>query len=644
MKRACIVVSALALCGTAHAFCGFYVAGAETELFNEATMVVMMRHGTTTVLSMQNDYKGPPEDFAMVVPVPVVLEEDDVRTLPHHVFARIDQMAAPRLVEYWEQDPCARPRLGHGRGGGSLRRRARRAPGGVSDAPMPPPPVRIEAEFSVEEYDIVILSADDSSALDSWLRTNGYNIPEGAAAALRPYIEQEMKFFVAKVDTEKVRWEGSGRDRHAVLSPLRMLYDSESFSLPVRLGMLNSSGTQDLIVHILAEEQRYEVANMSNVTIPTNIVVRDATRRRFGSFYAALFDRTIAETGAVVTEYSWQASSCDPCPGPTLRPEDFNAVGADQIDFESSPPPPQPYWQSEVETLTNQLPPDLTHKLGIEGALRECHRETFSGQPSDRVAGQIRVRVDTTATPPVTLDTDTFAEEQRADLRTCISRRMAERPTPQTGMFAGVVEYEARAATPPQGGRLRNLVLTRLHYRYDRDDLADDLVFRPAPPISGGRNIPHGPEGTIHDRVSEASRNTFQGRYIILHPWRGAVRCASPSRGRWGGPTRQLDRHPVEAARNLGHVRRGGVQLDRMIAASTLPAIIPTPEVVEGYGVRVAERDIALPVQPPAPIATPRADIPPEPEDGCQCSSAPGGVATLLVPLLALILLRRARR
>ena len=37
---------------------------------------VLMRAGTRTALSMQNNYEGPPEDFALVVPVPVVLEVD----------------------------------------------------------------------------------------------------------------------------------------------------------------------------------------------------------------------------------------------------------------------------------------------------------------------------------------------------------------------------------------------------------------------------------------------------------------------------------------------------------------------------------------------------------------------------------------
>src|SRR5690349_24430538 len=84
------------------AFCGFYVSGADARLTNNATQVVLMRDGQRTVLSMQNGYQGPPQDFAMVVPVPVVLHKENVKTLARDVFDRVDQLTAPRLVEYWE--------------------------------------------------------------------------------------------------------------------------------------------------------------------------------------------------------------------------------------------------------------------------------------------------------------------------------------------------------------------------------------------------------------------------------------------------------------------------------------------------------------------------------------------------------------
>src|SRR5262249_60914301 len=94
----------------ARAFCGFFVAGSDQKLTNNASQVVLMRKGNRTVMTMSNNYQGPLEDFAMVVPVPVVLQKENVKTLPFGVFDRVDSLSAPRLVEYWEQNPCEPPR------------------------------------------------------------------------------------------------------------------------------------------------------------------------------------------------------------------------------------------------------------------------------------------------------------------------------------------------------------------------------------------------------------------------------------------------------------------------------------------------------------------------------------------------------
>ena len=320
-----VVTSAVAAPRAAHAFCGFYVAGSDAKMFNDATQVVLMRQGTRTVLSMQNHYEGPLDAFAMVVPVPTVLKEGDVKTLPNEVFTKVETMGAPRLVEYWEQDPCyvEPPQEEY-------------AKGAVPTASAMPSPVKdgkelgvkIEAQFKVGEYNILILSAKDSTGLETWLRQEKYSIPSGAAELLKPYVAAGMKFFVAKVDPTKVKFDGN----KAMLSPLRFFYDTEDFALPIRLGLANSQGTQDLIVNILAPNTRYEVANYKNVTIPTNIDVKSTVRDRFGEFYAALFDATVAKNpGAVVTEYAWQAIGCDPCPGPMLDGNDLATLGGDVL-------------------------------------------------------------------------------------------------------------------------------------------------------------------------------------------------------------------------------------------------------------------------------------------------------------------------
>lgn len=332
MKSLWVAFLILAAPVNVSAFCGFYVSGGGASLYNDATQAVLMRHNKQTVLSMQNAYEGPLEDFAMVVPVPQVLQKDNIKTLKKEVFDRVDVLSAPRLVEYWEQDPCNPHQgwtiggfgglglSGTGRGGGGLGA----GPGGF---------VTVRAQFEVGEYDISILETNEATALEKWLKTHKYAIPDGAEPYFRPYVESGMYFFVARVDAKRVKYE-NGR---AVLSPLRFHYTSDEFSLPVRLGLINSKGTQDLLVYVLAQDQRYEVANLPNVTIPTNINVAPTVRDGFANFYEALFSRTVEENpGAVVTEYSWQANKCDPCPtgltgGAALTEEDVAMLGADTL-------------------------------------------------------------------------------------------------------------------------------------------------------------------------------------------------------------------------------------------------------------------------------------------------------------------------
>jgi hypothetical protein len=556
------VVAALALVAltmntAAHAFCGFYVSGSNQKMFNDATNVVLMRSGTRTVLSMQNDYRGPLEDFAMVVPVPVVLKPTDVKVVAKEVLDRLDSLGSPRLVEYWEQDPCPKPIYGGWSGEtiqimgtapiidqGSTKTgititddytrniptgRAYSRPavppqlasfavtpttitGGVptpvtwsyayANEPYPEPQcsidhgvgnivagfardltlektttftltcansagraqktvnisvVKIEAKFDVAEYQVLILSATEAAGLQEWLQINKYKIPEGAEPLLRPYIEAGSKFFVAKVDPKKVKMV----DGRVALSPLRFHYDTEEFSLPIRLGMANSSGQQDLIVSILSPDKRYEVANYKNVTIPTNFDVRPAVRDRFAEFYAALFDKTIEKNpGAVVTEYAWTSTptavqqgiygvTCDPCPTEIPIDGDMMQLGADILGSNS---------------------------------------------------GQIQ-----------------------------------------------------------RGG----YVLTRLHARYGKSDMKDDLRFREAKQITGGREV-WNQQGLEYAAQPSTTGNYFQARYAIRHWWTGPMKCNNPRRGVWGGPPDGRVNNVV-AAQKTAFAPRGKLALANVI-------------------------------------------------------------------------------
>ncbi|MDB4962940.1 MAG: hypothetical protein JWP01_2939 [Myxococcales bacterium] len=596
-----LVVVAGSLVGgmQADAFCGFYVSGSNKKMFADASNVVLMRHGTKTVLSMQNDYRGPLEDFAMVVPVPVVLKEGDVKVVPKVVLDRVDSLGSPRLVEYWEQDPCPAPEPMR-RPKPAMAKKAQMEP--MESAPSAPsagrasvafdeeegaqrmavPPilasfsaspsvvtsavatdvmwsfqysnepwptpsctvdhgvgrvsdggaskvtisktteftltcansagkasrkitinaVTVEAKYDVAEYQIVILSATEATGLEKWLTLNNYKIPADAEPLLRPYVETGSKFFVAKVDPTKVQMV----DGHASLSPLRFHYDSEEFSLPIRLGMANSPGTQDLIVNILSPDKRYEVTNYKNVTIPTNFDVKPTVKTRFAEFYAALFDKTIARNpGAVVTEYAWTATG-----------------GRQQVMQPGRPGRPG-------------------RPMMIAGGGMKC-------DPCPEVI-------------PDDADMITLGGD----------------------IIGGPINRG-------------NYVLTRLHARYRKKDMKDDLRFKEATPITGGREVWNA-QGLEYG-ASPSSANFFQARYALRHWWTGKISCKNPKRGVWGGPPDGRVNNVI-AASKAQYAPRGKLQLASVIgrdlweigfkkarpAPKIAPPTTPTTPKVQAFGV-----------------------------------------------------------
>jgi hypothetical protein len=291
-------------------------------------------------------------------------------------------------------------------------------------------------------------------------------------------------------------------------------------------------------VNVLARGQRYEAANYANVTIPTNVDVDDDVRNRFGAFYAALYDRTLERNPrSVVTEYSWDSNSCDPCPVPALEASELMTLGADVLP----------------------------------------------------------------AVPPASL----------------------------SGWGGG------------------GFVLTRLHARYAKESLGDDVVFRPAQPIEGGREW-NTAGGSLEKGSKASGTNNFQARYAIRHRWQGAVACEHPTFGVWGGPPGMgIAASPPKAASKLAYAPRGGVELPKLLRedvpelalkADFAPPSLgaqPTP-IVANPG----SSDAAAP--PPA-----SSDAPPAKpsSSNCGCDLTGGGAAAAsILSMLGLVGALAARR
>ncbi|NET12301.1 MAG: DUF2330 domain-containing protein [Okeania sp. SIO1H6] len=292
-------------------FCGFFVAKVDAEMFNNRSQVAIAHQDNQTTYSLAFDYKGEPEEFALILPVPVVLKKQDVRVISPKLFQRLDDFTAPRLVVYDFFD-------GNGPRGGA------RA-GGDSNVVIHRQNVTVLENFTVGEYDIVILSATESNSLESWLRKNQYKIPRGAAKYLQPYINKKLFFFVVRVNLkaqEKLGFQN--------LRPLQFTVKNyPQIMLPFQLGKINSEDTQNIIVYFLSETGRAEVSNYENVVIPSNFDVPLNIESKFGEFYRELLTSTIQATNKeiAVIEYAWDTGFCDPCNTIPLNSQELNELG-----------------------------------------------------------------------------------------------------------------------------------------------------------------------------------------------------------------------------------------------------------------------------------------------------------------------------
>jgi hypothetical protein len=312
--------------GPASAFCGFYVAQTDTKMFNHSSKVVLARDGQQTSITMASDYEGKPSEFALVVPVPSFIEKSQISVVDTKTIDHLDSFTQPRLVQYFDEDPCWQPRMDR------VLSYTTAAKVGTAAVPTPAPTayagVKVEAQYDVAEYDISILSAEQSDGLIRYLTDNGYKIPAGAEPVVSSYIKQKMHFFVAKVNVKRMNDLG-----RSYLKPLQVRYQTAKFMLPLRLGTVNANGPQDLTVYALTRKGRVEASNYRNIKVPSDVDVPLFVAKDFASVYKAAFDRAVARENmhGVFIEYAWDMGWCDPCAAPPMSNTEMSELGAQWI-------------------------------------------------------------------------------------------------------------------------------------------------------------------------------------------------------------------------------------------------------------------------------------------------------------------------
>ena len=310
-----MLLSLLALSQQAHAFCGTYVGGAGSEFFNEYAQVAVVRSGEKTTLTIVNDIQGTFDSFALILPVPQVILEDQARVLEPAVFERLDTYSQSRLVTYECSDFEVQDDV-------DFSTSVPNAEGGDEDGG-----VEVEAEYIVGEYEVVVLSAEQSEGLFDWLNNNGYQVPGQSIPLLQEYINNGQYFLAAKVSAE------AGIQPGDVLSPLQLEYNSAAFQIPIRLGTLNAKTEQDLVIYAINDysEGRIGISNYPEFDIEDECMW-ESQGEEFGTYYSDRFRQNYeaVNDAAWMVEYAWGGGGCDPCTGTPPNGEDLVSLGVNQ--------------------------------------------------------------------------------------------------------------------------------------------------------------------------------------------------------------------------------------------------------------------------------------------------------------------------
>lgn len=269
---------------TSHA-CGGCFAPVGSPSVVTAHRIAIAANDEETMLWDQFEYRGQPEDFVWVLPVPGS-QEVDVELASNAFFTALQEESAITL-----QGPFVGGGGGSSRGGIGCGEAAGFAADGSAAEDRE---VIIYNEEVVGPYETVVIGSESEDSLISWLRDAGYAIPDELMPIIAWYIERESSFLVLRLSP------GEGIQR---MQPVRVSWPAGTPTLPLRMIAAGVAGAVSLELFVLGD-QRYAAANFANGEIDRDELSVDLATNVFN--YDDLAAQALAEDGGRVwlTEFA----------------------------------------------------------------------------------------------------------------------------------------------------------------------------------------------------------------------------------------------------------------------------------------------------------------------------------------------------
>jgi hypothetical protein len=221
-----------------------------TDITDERMLLAVS--ATQSTLYDQIEYSGTPSSFAWVLPIHGTVT---VGLSADVLFASIDTLTATQINPPPQNCPapnCTQAPVAF-------------AGGAASNSADDAGAVIVLSQANVGPYSTVQLHSTDSSALDTWLVTNGFNIPAAVQPILDAYVKEGFDFLAMKLlPNQGVQ----------AMRPVRVTMPGASVSLPLRMASIGTGAITGITIWVVADG-RYEPQNFPFFHIDDSQLVWD---------------------------------------------------------------------------------------------------------------------------------------------------------------------------------------------------------------------------------------------------------------------------------------------------------------------------------------------------------------------------------
>ena len=269
--------------------CGgcFHIQQSESGQVTGHRMIFSVSNDQTTLWD-QIAYEGNPESFAWVLPIKGMV---DVGLSSDAMFAQLEQLTQVQVfspdIDCGSQD-CGNDfdggaGVGGGGGGG----------GGVT----------VIAEETVGPFETVQLASSDPAALELWLESHGYVIPDDIVPVITAYVNEGFDFLAMRL---------APGETVSSMRPVRVTSPGAGLGLPLRMVAAGTGAVTPITLWIVGEG-RYEPANFPSFTIAEQDLVWswDTMSSNYSQLKQAGFDASQGQgwlTEASVDTSQWMIS------------------------------------------------------------------------------------------------------------------------------------------------------------------------------------------------------------------------------------------------------------------------------------------------------------------------------------------------